>query len=820
MTDGPAAPGERLDRWNGFVLTALYRSLTRHKLHATLNIGGLAVGIAVFLVLGLYVRFETSFERWLPHHDQIYVVQTELHLPGSPFNGAYPVTMPGLFEQMRQDFPGLVGTRIRGGKQGGSIIRDNDAIGADVAQVDPSFFDVFDIPMLRGDGRRALADPSGALLSRSEAQRLFGDADPIGQSITIAVDAPQPYRIAGIFEDLPKTTDLQATILVPMPLKPPPAQWAWYKWGMTDGATYLRFPTPDAARAFEGKMPAFIKRHAGQDIGPDPNAVLSLPLLPITRLHLQPPGGAESSGRRLTIVTLGLVGVLTLLIAIINYVNLATAQSGLRAREVAMRKVLGADRAMLIRQFLGEAAAMAAIASLLGMILAEVSLPIINAAGGLSLRFPYALALPMLFALVLVIALAAGFYPAVLLSRFPAAAVLASARAPGGGRSGIRSRAVLVVIQFGLVIAFLIGTVVLVAQTGHVRRSDLGFRRDGLLIVASLADKRIFPDQARPIVAALRRLPGVVSVGISGSAPGLDNDSLDVIDRPTGPGLTIRNVGIGSDFLKTYAPRLLAGRFFDDIHRTDDSSDWTRWKYGRNVIVNRKALEQLGFRAPEAAIGKTVGRANPRTIIGVIDQLRFGSPRTAQTATVYQYVRDMPPSAIATIRYTGDTAVMLARVRATWQRLSPQVPLVVSTADERLNDFYKADEQAARLFGIGAGLAVLIGCVGLWGLASFNTARRVKEIGIRKTLGASSADIVKLLVGQFLRPVLIANVIAWPLAYVAMRTWLAGFDDRITLSPAYFVGASLLATLIAVLTVLGQALRASRAAPAWALRHD
>jgi len=806
---------------NRFVLVSLYRSLTRHKLYAALNIGGLAVGIAVFLVLGLYVRFETSFEQWLPHHGELYVVQTQLQIPGSPFNGAYPVTMPGLFEELRQDFPGLVGTRIRGGTQGGSVIRANDAIGADVAQVDPSFFDVFDIPMVRGDGRRALADPSGALLSRNEAQRLFGDIDPIGQTITIAVEAPQAYRVAGIFEDLPKNTDQRATILIPMPRTPPaPVQWSWYKWGMVDGATYFRFPNTAAARAFEAKMPAFVERHAGQDLGPDPAKIIALSLLPLTRLHLQPPGGVQSSGRTLTIVTLGLVGVLTLLIAIINYVNLATAQSGLRAREVAMRKVLGADRTMLIRQFLGEAAAMAAVASLLGMILAEVSLPIVNAAGGLSLSFPYALALPLLVALVAIIALAAGFYPAVLLSRFPAAAVLASARAPGGGRSGARSREILVVIQFGLAIAFMIGTVVLVAQTTHVRRSNLGFRRDGLLILPSLADKRIFPAQARPILDALRRLPGVISVGSSSSAPGLVNSSLDMIEQPTGPNVTLANIPVGPEFFRTYAPQLLAGRVFDDAHGADDSSDWTKWKYGRNVVINRKAVEKLGFHTPEEAIGKTVGQAAPRTIIGVIDQLRFASPRTAETATLYQYARDVPTSAIAAIRYSGDTADMIARIRLAWRRLSPQIPLVIGTADQRLADYYKADEQAAHLFGIGAGMAVLIGCTGLWGLASFNTARRVKEIGIRKTLGASSADIVKLLIGQFLRPVLIANLIAWPLAYAAMRIWLAGFDDRIALSPLFFAGASLLALAIAMLTVLAQALRASRAAPAWALRHD
>ena len=190
----------------------------------------------------------------------------------------------------------------------------------------------------------------------------------------------------------------------------------------------------------------------------------------------------------------------------------------------------------------------------------------------------------------------------------------------------------LVIVQFGLATAFMIGTVVLVAQTIHVRRSDLGFRREGLMIVSSLGDRRMFPDQARPIVAALRRIPGVQAVGTSSSAPGTSGEQLDVIEKPGRPGLTISNVVVGPDFFDAYAPTLLAGRFFDDAHRADDASDWTRWKDGRNVIINRKALAALGFRGPQEAIGKTVGRINPRTIIGVIDHLRFASPRQLERA--------------------------------------------------------------------------------------------------------------------------------------------------------------------------------------------
>ncbi|SEN45776.1 putative ABC transport system permease protein [Sphingomonas gellani] len=806
----------------GQAALGLYRTFARHRAYAVVNIGGLALGIAVCLMLGLYVRFELSFERWLPHHRELYLVQTELHLPGGAFNGAYPGTMAGLFEEMRQDFPGLVGTRIRGGKDGGAVLRGGEALPMDVAQVDPSFFDVFALSMVTGDGRRALADPDGALISRSAARTLFGAADPVGQPLTIAVDAPQTYRVAGIFEDLPDNTDLRIAILLPMPRKAPPAEWAWYRWGTASVSTFLRFPNAAAARRFEAKMPSFVRRRAGQELGPEPDKAITLSLLPVSRIHLEPQG-TETAWRRLTVTTLGIVAAMTLLIAIVNYVNLATARSGLRAREVAMRKVLGADRGTLIRQFLAEAMLTVAVAALAGLIMAELALPLINAANGLSLGIPYALALPVLALLVLLVGATAGMYPALLLSSLSAAGVLASARSPGGGRAGTRLREALVTMQFGMATAFIIATAVLVAQTAHVRRSDLGFRRDGLIVVPSLADKRIFPDQSRAIVTALRDMPGVVAVGAGSVGVGGDGAGMvDVVEVPGRPGLgpSIKVASVGPDFFRAYGPRLLAGRLFDDRHRADDAGEWTRWKDGRNIVVNRVAAEALGFASPAEAVGKTVGGSLPRTIIGVIDQLRFFSPRTPDQATYFQYTRDVPPTPVAAIRFTGDPNVMMNRVRQTWRRLSPQVPLIAETADRRLGRLYQADDQAARLFGIGAGLAILIACVGLWGLASFNTARRIREIGIRKTLGASASDIVRLLLVQFLRPVLLANLIAWPLAYFAMRTWLAGFGDRIALSPVYFLAASLVAAAIAVLTALGQSVRASRAAPAWALHHD
>ncbi len=806
---------------NRFALLSLYRSLTRHRLYAALNIGGLAVGIAVFLVLGLYVRFETSFEKWLPRHDGIYVVQTVWNLPGSPVNGAYPNTMGGLLDQLREDFPGIVGTRIRGGENGGSVVRGGVATAEDVAQVDAAFFRVFDLPMARGDGRNALASPTNALISQSVARKYFGTTNPVGQTLTVATDAQTSYQIAGVFRDLPTTSDLRLSILIPLPRTPPSENW--FHWGSTSLQTFLRLDTPAAARAFSQTMPSFVNRRGLADLGKNAWDTQRIAVLPIDQLHLEPTG-SQSASRKITVVTLGLVGLLTLIIAVVNYVNLATARAGLRAREVAMRKVLGADRATLVRQFLGEAVLTVIVAGLTGLILAELGLPLVNAAGGLSLSIPYALVVPVLAVLAVVVGIVAGFYPAAVLSRFPAAAVLASARSPGGGRAGTRTREALVVLQFALAIAFMIGTTVLVAQTRHVRQSDLGFKREGLLVLLSMRDSLVDITQRRAVIAAIRDLSGVTSVAVGNTAVGgSGEDNSDNVPLPgvAGPGPSLRWSIVGPAFFRVYGTRLLAGRVFDEVHRADD--DLSRAKGAPlAIVINRRAVAVLGFRSPEDAVGKTVGGDRPRTIVGVVDDMRFSSPREPNSAAYYIYYREpeRTSTAVASIRFAGDPRAMLDAVRKVWQRTVPQVPFAADTADTRLNAFYETDDRATRLFGIGAALAVLIGCVGLWGLASFNTARRIREIGIRKTLGASSADIVMLLVGQFLRPVLIANVIAWPLAFVTMRTWLAGFDDRIALSPLYFVGASLLALGIAVLTVLGQSLRASRAAPAWALRHD
>ncbi|MGN6279415.1 MAG: ABC transporter permease [Sphingomonas sp.] len=815
-------------------LLTLYRSLTRHKLYALLSIGGLALGIAVFLVLLLFVQFERGYDKVLPGHDKVWVVTNTWHVPGLP-ETPYFESMGGLIDQLRGDFPQVKGSRYW--DQGAAVLRGSNSTSETFALVDPSFFDLFPFPVEAGDAKAALRDPTGLVITDKIAQKYFGSSSAIGQPMSLNVSGTtRNYTVMAVLKDMPKdmtyTSDMYAP-LVPARLTKDDMQF-FNHWGSSQVQTFLTFGNADEPAALEKQMPSFVDRHGATDQGPDLHKTLSIGFVPLGKVHLFDPAD------RAVITTLGIVGLLTLLIAIVNYINLATARAGLRAREVAVRKVLGGTRRSLIRQFVGEAIMTTAAAALIGLALAELALPFVNSVGGLELSISYFGAgsiLPPLALLVVVIGVLAGAYPAFVLSQYRPAAVLASARAPGGGKAGARLRQGLVVFQFAIAIAFIIGTGVLVAQTEHLRSADLGFARDGIITVRSFQDGALEESQRSELLNAFANLPGVTAVGRGDDAPGdngtTNSNTVSLPGQGSGPKPSLTLVDVGLDFFKVYNARLLAGRLFDTAHALDDRTDQTDKDLAaapHGAVLNLSAIKQLGFPNAQAAIGKIIidgagpdgSTTTSSRIIGVVDDMRFRSPRDPVRPTIYYYYRhDMWPP-IAAVRYQNANPKLLKdQLEAAWKKVAPQVPFAADTVDQRLYDkFYKSDDQRSHLFTIGAVLAVLIGCIGLYGLASFDTARRVKEIGIRKTLGASTADVLKLLISQFLKPVLIANIIAWPLAFFAMRKWLSAFDDRIALSPLFFVGATVIALGIACLTVFSQAWRVARAEPARALRYE
>ena len=819
--------------WTHYLVT-LYRALTRHRLYAALNVLGLAVGIAVFLVLWLDVRFETGFERWIPDAGQIWEVRTQWHIPGAPKDDSSS-SMGGALEELRADYPGLVGARIMSDQL--TLRRGADLQSEDISIVDPTFFQVFDLKLLRGDRASALQAPDSVVLTATKARLYFGTDNVLGRQLRGALEGrPHTFRVTGVLPDPPKTTDLTLDFLTPLTPQLIATKDNWRHWGSEHLDTYLRFPSAAGASALAADFGRFIDRHAAQDITapPAPHEQLSLSLRPLRTLHVvDTKAGPVVAG-------LAAVGALTLLLAAVNYVNLATARAGLRAREVAVRKVMGATRAALFSQFMAESMAVAALATLIGLALCEITLPLVNAAGGLSLQLDYLSPdgpLPAVLAAMVAVGLGAGLYPAMVLTAYRPAQVLASTRTPGGGRMGGRVREGLVLFQFAVAIAFAVATAVIFTQMRYLRSADLGFRRGGMIVITSFDDGQVSEAERQTLLDAWKSVPGVVADTAANVSPGTQHTTNGSnFKRPgqPGEGWNVFWNTVHPGFAETYGLHLVAGRWLDPARGGDNQpvpppGGWgpTQARPVRNVVLNESALRRLGFPDARGAISQPLlagldsGAFTPLSIVGVIRDTHLRSPHEPVQAAVYYLATRDFDSMIAGVRYSGAAPTeMMARLRRTWTSIAPGATFTARTADDNLAHYYKPDDQHGRLFTLGAVLAVAIGCVGLYGLASFNTARRVREIGIRKTLGASTADILRLLVGQFLRPVLLANLIAWPLAFFAMRAWLSGFDQRIALSPLYFLAATALTLAIALATVVGQALFVARAEPARALRHE
>jgi putative ABC transport system permease protein len=821
---------------------SLYRTLSRHKLYAVLNTLGLALGIAVCTVLVLVVRFESRFDHWVPHGDRVFRVNEIASFPGRPPRDG-PDTQIMLLPRLLATFPQIAaGARL----MNDSVVVRQGAQQAyeTIVYADPSIWDVFPAPFAAGDRGGALADTSSVVVTQAIARKYFGTDRALGRTLTIAINGqPRDYRVTGVLRDLPPDSNLVLDVVIRLDPNMLAAMLPTANsWGSNFLFSFVRLRSAAAAAAVTRELPRLIDRETtGMGMPAPTSRYLRYELAPLSQLHFRDADTTDAfkpGVDRLFVAALGVMGAVTLLIAVTNYIGLATARAGMRGREVAIRKVMGATRRMLVWQFIGESMAIALVAGLIASALVELTLPGVSAVLGEPIRMNYFGAdgaLAPLLTLCLLVGLAAGIYPALALSRFRPAAVLASARAPGGGRAGSRLREALAVGQFAGAICLMICTAVIFAQMQYLRSADLGFRRDGLLIVPGLGDKLVVPRIAN-IVEAFRHTPGALATTASDRRPMPENFNNGNVTRVTNPQIspTLVMEQIGPDYMKTYGIKVVAGRALDTQHRTDvlDEPGVSLIARGVNIMINRSAVEPLGFTTPSQALDQRVvlggkpGHPLIGTIVGVVADVRFVSPRTPVAPQFYMldenYADPKNPGAwSAAVRVRdGDQAQVLKRLEAIWRSLAPGAPFQGETVQVTMRPFYDSDARRGQLFAAGAVLSVAIACLGLYGLAAFNTNRRVKEIGIRKTLGASTADVLRLLVGEFLRPVLWANLIAWPVAYLAMRWWLAGFNQRIDLNPAYFLAPSLAAIVVAVLTVAEQAIRVSRAEPSRALRYE
>lgn len=809
--------------------TAFFRSFTRHPLYGLLNLLGLSLGIAVFITLSLFYRFETTYERWIPNADKLYFVENAWLMSGVQ-GEPQPYTSGGMLDDIQTDYPNIAGTRLWSNNV-------TVHIGAQSTQeqmmlVDGAFFKVFDVPLVAGDKTTALASPNSVMVTQEMADKYFG-GKAMGKTVRLTDEQGTfNYRVSAVMKTFPSNSQLNFGFARVLTRPYMNSVGRWNAYGSQRMQTVLMLNQPQQAAQLDKAFPKFIDRHAAGQFGTDqPSKILTTTLLPMVNDHLSDPK------TRTSVYVLGIVGILAFFIAAINYINLATARAGMRAKEVAVRKTLGATQGALRSQFLLEALLTTLIAGLIGLSLVEVSLKEINTFGDLHLKLDYAgeaVALAIAGAFILFVGLLAGLYPAFVLAGFKPAQVLASSRSPGGGRLAIRIREALVVLQFTVVVAFFIMVAGFLSQIQHMKTADLGFSREGVMVTDSTTDPALSDSQRAAIWAAFRAIPGVQAVTAGTGAPGdnsLTNNTNIVPTGYTGADLSITFIATGPDFFSTYQARLLHGRLFDPARGEDlyyhTAADGKRTgpldtTSVSSVVINRRALKLLHYKSPEAAVGQMVKfDDHPARIIGVIDDMRFRSPKDPIPATLYVYDDQPNDHAITGLRYAGVSEPdMRARMLTAWRSIAPDVPFKAVSATENVEQFYKPDRNRSNLFSVGAGVAALIGCIGLYGMAAFNTSRRAREIGLRKVLGASGGKVVGLLVGQFLRPVVLANFLAWPLAWYGLKTWLAQFDDPIAMSPLFFIAASGLAIAIALVTVSWLAFASASTEPGKALRHE
>ena len=804
--------------WRNY-LTVAWRFLLADRVFTFVNLLGLAVGLASVIIISLHVTHAFSSDRWLPGHEDLFRIDTLESTPGrdpldiarapGPLKGALLKSFPEI-EDISRAYPTPV-----------NVVREGRPYREQLLVADPNFFSLLRLPLISGNAATALAGTGSVVLSTRAALRYFGREDVVGARLTIAAPSPRDFIVSATFPSLPDNSHMAFDLVIPAPAYFPRGgeEIAGIpdNWGGAYFFTYARLRPGADLRAIEGHLPALVDRSLPRWL----TGILSVPPHEFYRFRFVPvgdipfDGGAIAAAKpkqsRTTLLALSAVALLILAVATINFANLTTARSTQRAREVALRKVVGASRFQILMQFMGEAFILAALAGLLGLTLVELSLPYV--AGLLGLPPTFAPQMDWRFwagaaLVVLVTAIMSGFYPSLVLSRIRPAALFN--RAQAAARSG-PLRETLVVAQFAVSIALIAATAIMLMQMRYTRNADLNFDSENLLVVR-VPEGAEHEAAAAALKEQFARLAGVVDVARSSAVPSDPSEDNLSIDRPgEAKPLQLGFHRVDGDFFQTYGVRPLAGRIESGI--VGDEA-------GAAVLINEAALKRLGYMSAAEAVGTVIRSSKSEyRIAGVVPDLKFRSLHSPVRDELF--ILDEAPGRVLTIRFaTGDLPAFLAEIDRTWRQRLPHSEIDRAFLDASLGELYADEDRQARLLAIFSAIAILLSSLGLLAMAAFSVQRRARELALRKVLGAGTADLLRALLWGSLRPVLLANLIAWPVAWWAMRSWLNGFDARIDIGPAPFVLASLLALAVAAATVGGQALKAARANPINALRYE
>jgi putative ABC transport system permease protein len=797
-----------------------WRNIIRQKGYSVINIFGLAIGIAACMLILQYVYFELSFENFHTNKARIYRVQQDRYdngklstqwaagafAAGNSFKDAIPEI---------EDYVKLVSTSPVVAEKNHQPVKLDKVFYASGA-----FFKIFTYPLLQGNADSALTKPYTAALSETSAKKIFGTTDVVGRALNLN-RRDINYTITAVYKDAPVNTQLKPDILLSYstfiklvgPDNNPETAWTW------DGClTYLLLHKGANPAVVQKKFQPVVEKFAGEELKRF-NASVNYLLQPLKDIHLyshyiQEPA---TNGDGKTVYLLLGVAFFIVIIAWINYINLATARAINRAKEVGIRKVAGSQREQLIVQFLSESAVLNAVAVLMALVIVVIAIPGFNTLSGQALSFSlfgkadFWLGLAVLF---LIGVFFSGLYPAFVLSGFRPIEVLKGRMSTTGKGAFLRKG--LVVFQFAASLFLLIGTMIVYRQINFMRQQSLGLDIEQTLVVThpTVVADSAYAGSMEALKLRLLQQPSIKDITISTSIPGQPVDwnagGIKLVGTDESTQKQYRVIGVDYDYIKTYGLKIIAGRAFAKEYGTDDKA----------VIFNKKGIEQLGFNNPEAALGKVIDFWGQQyTIAGVADNFHQQSLKEAFEPLILRLIPDVR-GYLSIKTTTGHASEIIAAVKKEWNEIFPGNVFNYFFLDDHFDEQYKADQRFGQVFGLFTSLAILVACLGLLGLASFTTLQRTKEIGIRKVLGASVTGILKLLYREFVWLLVVAFFIATPLAWVTTTKWLQGYAFRMDIQWYYFVIPFIVIVLVALVTVGFQSVKAAIANPVKSLRTE
>ena len=787
------------------------RTILRNKTYSIINIFGLSIGIACAILIILWVHDELSYDRFHKNSSDLFlVVQKSYNQNGIEYDPALPYPAA---EELKSDYPEILAvSRVYYSKEFLFVHNDKRFIENQILMVDPEFLTMFSFPLVHGDAKQVLNNPNSVVITKKIAQKYFGDANPVGK--TFRVDNQYDLTITGVLGDIPRNSHLDFSILVPLSSELIIHKFDTDKWQYIDYDfnTYVLLRKNQKYNDVSKKITPLLQKHIK-------DCETELYLYPIIKLHTNPDIAPEES-RPIDMKYINIfivIAFLVLLIACINFMNLSTARSTIRAQEIGIRKVVGSNRRNLITQFLGESLLLALIAGFLAILIVELLLPFFNRLSGTPLTIDYSnVGILLSFGtIILFVGIAAGSYPAFYLSAFRPVTVLKGKLMVDLKSS--RLRKIFVVVQFSLSICFIIGAAIFYDQLNYMKNKEVGYDKDNLISVPLVMPwGTSIRRQYFTFKAELLNNPNIIGVTQSFSSPAdimtAGDDEADWDGKLPNQTVNIHWLTVHFDYCKTLGIKILEGRPFSREFKTDV------WNDGKvSFIVNEETVKRMGVKSAIGMKFTLFHKTGP--IIGVIKNFHYHHMKT-RIEPIALFIMGYYNKYVLIKLQPENKKESLDFIKRTWEKFSPDYPFEYSFVSKDYNSLYLHEEKMGEILTAFTVFAILIACLGLWGLTSFIMERRTKEIGIRKVLGSSVLEIITILIKDFTQWILLANLIAWPIAWYVMNWWLQNFAYKIDISWWEFVFSGGIALVIALTTVSFQAIKAATANPVESLRYE